>query len=591
MINPSLAALRALRKHLLSLAPTGVDGFEGLAADALADLSGLVIRLAKSGLQSGRDASSAPGAAFAVALEGKLYRDKLRLEALAGKAVVAGHVMHGAVDVWALGTTSEVGDETAAKLADILEDKGVTLLILDWAGRPLPPLAVLLAAAKAVTLRFFEQHVIGVGRAALAETLDVIAADPAFRQQAEQLNQGVSATRVGLDALRRKSAEWLRARLRDRHLSQQTFGQYVSVAEPAAPAQPRTALARTLAALVVVDPSDVPLVVVLGDEGVGKTWLVAQWWAALPCPPILVMVAGRRADLLQASQPLESLAHLLADQDGVIGEAELAAWRRRLTRWKGQGASDQLRFVIVLDGLNERAVCPWADLIRGLAREAQLLGGIVLVTAREAYWNRDVLPMLGNTLAMRSMRVGEYSDEELAAVLAAKGHAPADLPANVREFVRNPRVCSVALGLLSRLAQPNELTKERLLVEYWQTRVAERGNGLVHNINDFDKLLRNHARAWREHPRRAFDRDAWAEFSGAARRLGSTTVLNDLTEIEEGRFLTVSSTHPNAYEFRRETLPYALGLLINDEINEELQRGSVDATEALDRILDVVPRI
>jgi hypothetical protein len=37
-------------------------------------------------------------------------------------------------------------------------------------------------------------------------------------------------------------------------------------------------------------------------------------------------------------------------------------------------------------------------------------------------------------------------------VLARVRLAPADLHARVREFVRNPRVCAVALGLLDRLA-------------------------------------------------------------------------------------------------------------------------------------------
>ena len=62
------------------------------------------------------------------------------------------------------------------------------------------------------------------------------------------------------------------------------------------------------------------------------------------------------------------------------------------------------------------------------------------------------------------MKVGGYSDEELAAVLARVNIAPAGLSPKVRDFVRNPRVCALAANLLGRLAlQPNELTVERLL--------------------------------------------------------------------------------------------------------------------------------
>ena len=89
----------------------------------------------------------------------------------------------------------------------------------------------------------------------------------------------------------------------------------------------------------------------------------------------------------------------------------------------------------------------------------------------------------------------------------------------VREFVPNPRICSVELSLVRRLSlQPSELTIERLLMEYWQSRLSERGNLLTHNARDFEKLLRSHAKAWRERPKRKFDRDDWAAHSGAARR-------------------------------------------------------------------------
>jgi hypothetical protein len=55
--------LKYLRRVSLEVKPTGHDGFEGLVADTLAAMTGLVVRLAKSGSQFGRDASSAPGPA------------------------------------------------------------------------------------------------------------------------------------------------------------------------------------------------------------------------------------------------------------------------------------------------------------------------------------------------------------------------------------------------------------------------------------------------------------------------------------------------------------------------------------------------
>jgi hypothetical protein len=580
--------LRELRRNLLALKPAGEDGFEGLLAEAIAAFTGLTIRLARSGSQFGRDGTSPP-APFAIAMEAKRYDDKLRLETLAGKVILGGHVLEGRVDVWALGATSEVGDETLAKLTDILEDYGVTLLPLDWAARPLPPMAVLLAATKTTTMSWFQQHQPGVDQSALAAQLEAIRGDPSYEDQVKKLREFVCSANVGMDALRRRSGEWLRQRLSDRGMSQQAFGQYVTVAEAESPAQPRPALTKQLANLAVANASDIEVIAVLGNEGVGKTWLVAQWWSALPEPPILVLVAGRRAEQLVPDDAIGSLARLLAQQAGSMDDKAVAGWRRRLLRWKMQGAAEHLRFIVVLDGINQLPTRPWADVIKGMAGDVQALGGLVVVTCRSGFWERDVFPRLRGAVAVKPLEVCDYSDEELTRVLAAVGIALADLPSKVRDFIRNPRACAIALNLLGRLALlPDELTVDRLLLEYWQWRMQERGNLVAHNLLDFEKLLRSHARAWLSEPKQPFDRDEWAQHSGAAKRHGRQYAENDLTEIEEGRFLRVAADNSGAYEFRSEVLPYALGLLINAELKDELRKGDIDVSEKLDGILEEI---
>jgi len=474
--------------------------------------------------------------------------------------VVAGSELEGRIDVWALGATSNVGDGTLAKLTDILEQHGIALLPLDWAARPLPPMAVLLSEVKDVTLAWFRHHHPRVDIGNLAGQLDEIAAHRSFKDQVTQLREAVNRDSVGLDALRRNGARWLRQHFTDRRMSQSVFGQYIAVADCASLPQPRLAEAKMLGELVAPDPNDIPIVAVLGGEGVGKTWLVAQWWLSLPNSPIMLLVTGRRAECLIPGKPMESLARLIADQAGNSETASISGWCRRLERWKSQEAESHLRFIIVLDGINEHAARPWADLLKELAREAQALGGLVIVTCRDGFWRRDVQPRLRDCLLVRELPVDGYGDGDFAAVLARHNIDPADVSTKVREFLRNPRICSVALSLLNRLSlQPSELTIERLLMEYWQSRLSERGNLLTHNARDFEKLLRSHAKAWREQPKRRFDRDEWTAHSGAASRYTLDQVQNDLTEIEEGRFLQMAHDDSGTYEFRSEVLPYALG--------------------------------
>jgi hypothetical protein len=125
------ASLKQLRSILLQLPASGEAGFEGLVATVVADITGLQIRLAKSGSQFGRDASS-PRDAFAIAIEAKRYNSGLRLEDLLGKASVAGVALGGDTDLWILGATSEVGDDVVRNISGVVEGYGMSVVFMDW---------------------------------------------------------------------------------------------------------------------------------------------------------------------------------------------------------------------------------------------------------------------------------------------------------------------------------------------------------------------------------------------------------------------------------------------------------------------------
>jgi len=552
-------------------------------------MTNLVIRLAKSGSQFGRDASSLPGA-FAVAMECKRYDADLRLEDLMGKITVAGSVLEGLVDLYVLGSTSAVGDDTVQKLTLTLEERGVVLLTLDWAERPLPPLAVALAAERAATLEWFAEHASSVDAIQLGSYLDPIAAAEPFGPQLVQLRDAVSAARVGLEPFRRHAEAWLEQRLTNPSASQLAFGQYVTVSASDAPAVPRGVLADLDRMLMCA--TEVPTVVaVLGAEGTGKTWLAAQWWSGQETRPALLLVAGQRTRLIDPEDPVRTLAQLIAEEHGVETDVDVARWQRRLARWgtTRDGSNSTPRLVVVLDGINEHPRLPWASIIGGLARELHAFGGRLVVTSRPGYWKEEVLPRLGGDLRIADVTVDGYTDEELRAVFAGSGVDIDTLSGRVREFVRNPRVCRAAMRLLGRLSlHPGELTVERLLLDYWQQRLEERGDSIAHNVRDFEKLLQGHARQWLPSPRQKFDLDRWAQFSGAVERKGLDRVINDLTEIVEGRFMTITDRDRGEYTFRPEALPFAIGLFLRDELRKVVTDGKEVPEDALATMLDPI---
>lgn len=585
-ISDVSSALGVIRRILLLLEPSGPNGFEGLIATALAELSGLTIRLAKSGSQYGRDASSPPDE-FAIAMEGKRYDSPLRLEDLAGKAVLGGQSLQGDLDLWVLGTTAEVGDETSRRLTAILDNFGISFLLLDWAERPLPPLAVLLASTPVKTLRWFQQHKPDLDPNTIQSSLELISRDSAFFLQQERLRTYLSVAELGMDSLRSISSEWLRKRFRSRQESQLSFGQFVNVADPVSPAIVRTgeaeALGKGIAAFRSLD-----LIAVIGSEGTGKTWLIAQWWLDQPDEPILLLVAGRRTELLEPSNPTLSIARLLAEQEGDHGTRNTDKWVRRLERWSRR-TSTALRFVLVIDGLNEAYGQPWADILKSFAAKMKELGGILVISSREVYWERDVLPRLPRRLKIYNCPISGYSDNELTAILKRVRLMPSDLSHPVRDFIRNPRVCTVAIDLLERLAlHPEELTVERLLLEYWHWRLEERGDLVSHNIHDLEKLLRSHARSLLNDSQAVFSRDEWRQHSGAASRMDGRNLQDDLTDIEEGRFLHTTAGDPHNYKFRPETLPFAVALLITHELKSRITEKLFEPEEILSQILESV---
>ncbi len=109
---------------------------------------------------------------------------------------------------------------------------------------------------------------------------------------------------------------------------------------------------------------------------------------------------------------------------------------------------------------------------------------------------------------------------------------------------------------------------------------------MIHNLDDFAKLLRSHAADWLQRSRRQFDRDEWPTHSGVAKRRGPEAAQNDLTEIEEGRFLQINAQRPGFYSFRESALPYALGLLINAELSTAL--GEIGSVAQLDSRLNAI---
>ena len=313
------AARVALHEVLRLWKPAaGADGFEGLVANALAELTGFTFRLARSGAQFGRDAAT-PKAPFSIAMEAKRYTDSVPVQELVGKATLAAAVLAEGIDLWALSATVEISEPTQRQLEEILEGHGITLLTLDWTDTGLPPLAVLLAAVRTKVVAWATPLLDPVQLADLTAGLADVAGDPMFDASLSQLQAQLSPSLLGLDAFRGKSGEWCERNFASSKLAQRNFSQFLTPLEKPGLIADRPGIQTAIAAAVVTASADVEgdsFVAVLGGDGSGKTWSVANWWLASDPRPILMLAVGRVADQLSANEEvLEMLARLAAHQD------------------------------------------------------------------------------------------------------------------------------------------------------------------------------------------------------------------------------------------------------------------------------------
>lgn len=322
-------ALARLKAALLTLKDSGDDGFEGLAAALLGAVTAMPFRLAASGSQAGQD-GRADGRDGAISFEAKLYRSGLTKAAVTAK-IADILASDDPPDLWILAATVKATSQTVATLRGAFAKVETSLLVLDWpANTPLPPLALLCAMAPDICADFIVQHArTPVDRAGLGAALKVLAGLPAFTAWAAELRAELSEPQLGLASARaanRAIYQQLFARTEE---ARHRFGQPLAPAASHALAPIERVQRGALDTILNSPVSGLPmpeLIVLTGNQGCGKSWLVAQSWLASVEPPFLIFLTAAQAVAAMGLTPQELVARQLIEQSGDIAAA------RRLDR-------------------------------------------------------------------------------------------------------------------------------------------------------------------------------------------------------------------------------------------------------------------
>jgi hypothetical protein len=562
--------LKTLQKAVLDLNPTGPDGFEGLVGQVLGSICGCQFRLASSGSQRGRDggASLESGDVY---FEAKRYEASIPRPTLSDKIVEVTNEDVGVLDLWILAATVAVSEQHASHCRRALERTGIGFLLLDWADEhELPLLPLALAMGHHTTARFLGR---GARRhASVARTLAAIRAEPAFPALSEALALDIGRSVVGLETARRGNEKWLNERFADRVRARAAFGQRLAPFDLSAhPRLSRPQLAKELRGAFDGPPSGA-VFAVLGDEGVGKSWLIPETWASLEPRPLLIVAT---ADSFESASPQDIDAFLidrLVDQSGPVrNELSKKRWARRLKAWRAAKPAQRTRLTLFLDGLNQAPSPRWPAWIDAANVAVESIGGQLIFTTRTAHFERAIRRLMGADIV--KVHVSEWSDAELDELLLQTGVVPTALADAVRKALRNPRLLGLAIELLgaSAVESIHSLSVERLLFEY-----LSRADHSPLEGWDFSRLLSKLGES-------VFKRMVDSDLDDL--RAFDVGFDQQLRSVIDTRFFQPLSGESGRYEIREDGLSLALGLWLLETLRKE-ERNKRDPSIKMDAVLE-----
>lgn len=568
-----------IRIALQNLSPSGPNGFEGILAIIMGRLTGQPFRLASSGTQRGRDGDSAfdDGATY---FEGKRYKESPSKKEIWGKLGDLAIDDAGQVDVWVLGATCEVAAQTVTDARKFAAQFGLGIVPLDWSDTALGPLLIGTVAAGDDAKTFISDNLAGTPHAHLvpdaAAAIDYFAAQPDMLGQIAALKTSLSGEQASLGNARASNHAWLQKLFKDRVLARAEFGQ------PLAPLDDGglVALQRTQESELAPAFSGRPasdLYAVVGDEGVGKSWLCASAWLRADPRSLLLICTADELLADGATSDFEAflIDKLIRQTGGQNSERTLERWRRRLKGWRANPTPDNVRVSLVIDGLNQPRTGDWSRWIDRAAAELRSMGGCVVITTRLAHWT-SIRRSLVSTVT--SVTVTPWSIPEVKSLLTSRGIDTGKVQTQVLTSLCNPRLLGLAIDLLEAkdVELVGQLSVGRLIFEHMR-----RANvtGAVPMLPDeFAELLKKLAK-------QVLDR--LQSQSTDDLRIFNIATGNALQAAATSRFFAPVAGAPLEYEIRSEGLDLGLALYLISELSREA-RNQRNPGDGLATILEPI---
>ncbi len=425
-----------------------------------------------------------------IAVESKRFQNSTSFNRreLLGELVEAAR--SSVLDLWVLASTARVPDQIISALREEGAARGIAVETLDASGQ-LGDLQVLCAAYEDEVTSFLGAI---VAEEEIRQLLKGIRDHPDFAPVLERLRERFSEGSIGYAQALTASRDYLRSAFGDTHRARVEFGQPVNVLENGGQhVVARRQAFRELDSWWSGWPSTAKPFVLLGEEGMGKTWAIASWLAQelqlqIPTLPLTFFLPSRAIGSYDA---LDLIAGALATCTGV---RDAQFWSRRARAFAERSSATRPVLLLVLDGLNEQPVFSWRALLESFQVSPWKDQVAVVLTCRPAYWHEHLASEFRRL--SRVFELGPYDDDELASALEKAGLNTIVLPSTLDPLLRHPRYLDMTVKYQQVLEQSGDVTVDRLLYEDWKDRIS-RKRGLF-SEGDFRSFLVRLAEEYRD---------------------------------------------------------------------------------------------
>ncbi|MBS0234171.1 MAG: hypothetical protein JSR99_11895 [Proteobacteria bacterium] len=550
---------------------------EHLGAALISRLLNVPVAVARGGFQHGGDAGPAGQHGRRFRIECKRYQDTTSLDdrELQGEIDDALRADE-ALEAWILVSTRVVTEQTVQKLILKGERLGVPVLIIDWRDDDLAPLAALCAYAPDVLEQYFPGPA-----ASLARRLRPVAQDAL-----KSFEREFQSWCLGFKALRTLSHEKLNEVWTSPREANAAFGQNAAGGSQHHRIRRKAIHAGLDGWWQTQTQTDAPATVV-GWDGVGKTWASLDWLVDRrdQHPITLIVPSSAVAPLTSASET--ALKQFLGTRlHELTGVRDAEHWTRRLDRLLQRPSDEGPVITLFLDGLNQEASAPWLGLFKQL-QSKNFTGRIRVMSSVRTHFFEDRLARLkGLIVAPQRIDIGPYdmaSGGEFDEMLAFEKLARTDLPPDLIEQARTPRLFKLVVQFRDRFVEAGNITPYRLLWEYGCDRSGERA-GRSFTEEEWREWLQEVANNFRS-GLRAFSSKTLSEQANRPDRSPSE-VYSRLSEIIDGRFVTKDIS--GRYQLSPILAAYGLALALLSDLESSPSPDSDVVTGKLDAWLDPI---